>query len=282
MSRPILTNRRALSAHRARGLRSGTEAFLHAEARRDVHERLQEVNRTFTKPAIVTGHPQFWGDLLPEAKIIADTDTLDLAGEAHDLIIHAMALHWADDPVGQIIQCRRALKPDGLFVSVCFGEQTLTELRHALAEAETLVRGGLSPRVAPMAELREMGGLLQRSGLALPVADMSSQTVEYRDLATLIADLRAMGETNALAARDPRPLSRRIWSETVKMYATRFPGAGAAYRASFDLIFLTGWAPADTQQEPLRPGSAKTRLADALGVVEFDPTNKPVNDASPD
>ena len=282
MSRPILTNRRALSAHRARGLRSGADAFLHAEARLEVHEKLQEVNRTFTKPAIVTGHPHFWGDLLPSAKIIADTDTLDLVGEAHDLIIHAMSLHWADDPVGQIIQCRRALEPDGLFLSVCFGEQTLTELRNALAEAETLVRGGLSPRVTPMAELREMGGLLQRSGLALPVADMSPQTVEYRDLATLIADLRAMGETNALAARDPRPLSRRIWNETKKTYATRFPGTNAAYRASFDLIFLTGWAPADTQQHPLRPGSAKTRLADALGVVEFDPTKKPVNDANSD
>lgn len=282
MSRPVLTNRSALSAHRARALSLKGEAFLHAEARLEIEERLQEVNRTFTKPAIVTGHPHLWADLLPGAVILPDTDTLDLQVETHDLVIHAMALHWADDPVGQVIQCRRALVPDGLFLSVCLGEQTLTELRSALAEAETQVRGGLSPRIAPMAELREMGALLQRSGLALPVADMSPRAVEYRDLNTLVADLRAMGETNALAQRDPRPLSRRIWSKVAEIYAARFPGASAAYRASFDLIFLTGWAPADTQQKPLRPGSATTRLADALGVVEFDPTKKPVNDANSD
>ncbi len=282
MSRPVLTNRAALLAHRIRGQRSGAEAFLHEEARIEVQERLEEVNRTFTKPTIVTGHPHLWGDLVPGAVVVDDTEVLDLAPEAHDLVIHAMALHWADDPVGQIIQCRRALEPDGLFLSVCFGEQTLTELRSALAQAETAVRGGLSPRVAPMAELREMGALLQRSSLALPVADMSQKTVEYRNLRTLIGDLRAMGETNALALRDPTPLSRRIWSMASEIYGAHFPGASAAYRASFDLIFLTGWAPADSQQQPLRPGSATARLADALGVTEFDPTQKPVNDAGLD
>ena len=192
-----------------------------------------------------------------------------------------MALHWADDPVGQIIQCRRALKEDGLFVGVCFGEQTLAELRVCLAQAETRIRGGIAPRVAPMAELRDLGALLQRSGLAMPVADISSRQVEYRSLKTLISDLRVMGETNALAARDPIPLTKRIWNMVTETYSVQFAGANAPYRASFDLIFLTGWAPADSQPKPLRPGSATTRLADALGVPELDPTLKPKNDADP-
>ena len=255
--------------------------FLYIEAQLELQERLEEVNRLFTAPAIVTGHPTIWADFFPAATIVPDSEVLDLQPSAHDIIVHAMALHWADDPVGQIIQCRRALKEDGLFVAVCFGEQTLSELRAALAQAESEIRSGIAPRVAPMAELRDLGALLQRSGLALPVADISPRRIEYRNLNTLISDLRAMGETNALAARDPIPLTKRIWTKAAELYATQFAGANASYRASFDLIFLTGWAPADSQPKPLRPGSATTRLADALGVAELDPTLKPKNDADP-
>lgn len=268
-------------AHRQRGAKSASAPFLHVEAQLELQERLEEVNRSFTAPAIITGHPELWANFFPAAKIAPDTEILDLQPGAHDIIVHAMALHWADDPVGQIIQCRQALKEDGLFVAVCFGEQTLTELRTCLAQAETKVRGGIAPRVAPMAELRDLGALLQRSGLAMPVADISSRQIEYRHLNTLVSDLRAMGETNALASRDPIPLTKRIWSIVDAIYSTQFAGANAPYRASFDLIFLTGWAPADSQPKPLRPGSATTRLADALGVPELDPTLKPKNDADP-
>ncbi len=281
MTRPRLTNRNLLLAHRQRGAKSTDTPFLHVEAQLELQERLAEVNRSFTAPAIVTGHPSVWADFLPAAKIIPDAELLDLQPDAHDIIVHAMALHWADDPVGQIIQCRRALKEDGLFVGVCFGEQTLAELRVCLAQAETRIRGGIAPRVAPMAELRDLGALLQRSGLAMPVADISSRQVEYRNLKTLVSDLRVMGETNALAARDPIPLTKRIWNMVTETYSVQFAGANAPYRASFDLIFLTGWAPADSQPKPLRPGSATTRLADALGVPELDPTLKPKNDADP-
>ena len=281
MTRPRLSNRCALSAHRARAIRAKKDMFLLEEARLEAQERLEEVNRRFTNPAIVTGFPGFWADFAPDAKIITDTEVLDLEPGSHDFVLHAMALHWADDPVGQIIQCRRALKEDGLFMAVCFGEQTLFELRATLAEAETEIRGGLSPRVAPMAELREIGALLQRAGLALPVADISTRKVEYRDLRSLVSDLRAIGETNALAARDPKPISPRIWNRMVEIYAEQFPGENAAYRVSFDLIFLTGWAPSASQPKPLRPGSANTRLADALGVPELNPIKNPTNDTDP-
>ncbi len=281
MSKPQLTNRAALQAHRDRARVQGHDPFLHLDARDELLERLAEVNRTFTAPAIVTGQPWIWGETVPGARVVPDDPVLDLQPNQHDLVIHAMGLHWAEDPVGQVIQCRRALRPDGLFLAVAFGEETLTELRQALAMAETTLRGGLSPRIAPMASLRDYGALLQRAGLALPVADLSPRRVQYRQLTRLVQDLRAVGEGNALAARDPNPLSRRIWSEAKRLYATHFAGADAPYRASFDLIFLTGWSPSDSQPQPLRPGSANTRLADALGVTEFDPRKKPVNDADP-
>lgn len=265
MSHPILTDRTALEAHRARA----TDAawFLHEEALDEVQERLKDVNRTFTAPAIVTGHPQVWGDVIPGAKVVPDTSVLDLTPAAHDLVIHAMALHWADDPVGQLIQCRRALAPDGLFLGVAFGGQTLHELRAVLAQAETAVMGGLSPRVAPMADIRDMGALLQRAGLALPVADSLPRRVRYTTMFRLMADLRAMGETNALAARHRRFAPKHLFAEAARIYQEHFADADGI-GATYELLFLSGWAPAETQQKPLRPGSATTRLADVLGVKE--------------
>lgn len=183
-------------------------------------------------------------------------------------MIHALSLHWANDPLGQLIQCRRAMKPDGLFLAVMFGGQTLQELRASLAEAESLVTGGLSPRVLPMAEIRDLGALMQRAGFALPVADSVTQTVHYTDLPALMADLRAMGETSALAAR-PRHFTRRdILTKAEAIYRANFPAPDGRITATFEVIFLTGWAPHESQQQPLRPGSAKARLADALRVPE--------------
>lgn len=266
MTAPSLTDRRALAAHRARARRAPA-AFLHEEARVEVQERLRDVNRTFTAPAIVTGHPELWQGLLPGARLVPDEAVLALDPGAHDLVIHAMALHWAEDPVGQLIQARRALRPDGLFLGLGFGGRTLAELRAVLAEAEARVLGGLSPRVAPMGELRDLGGLLQRAGFALPVADALSLPVRYRDAYALMRDLRAMGEGNALAQRDRRPAPRALFDEAARLYRASYPD-GDGVRATFEIVVLTGWAPDDSQPRPLRPGSAQARLAEALGTEE--------------
>ncbi len=276
---PRLTDPRALAAHRARA-RIDDARFLHDVALLEVEERLKDVNRRFTNPAIVTDFPKIWQELLPSAVIVPMEEALTLSQGTHDLVVHAMGLHWADDPVGQIVQCRRALQPDGLFLAVAFGGATLTELRDVLAQAETLVSGGLSPRVAPMAEIRDMGGLLQRVGLALPVADALRKTVTYPDAVALMQDLRAMGETNALASRHRAIPPRALFPTAAAIYANQYPAEQNRIRATFELVFLTGWAPHDSQQVPLRPGAAKHRLADALGVTEFDEAAKPVHDRS--
>ena len=265
---PILTDRSALTRNRARAARLGPARFLHDLALAEVEERLAAVNRTFTSPALVTGFPDLWAPLQPWTAVSADDDVLDLQEGAHDLVVHAMSLHWANDPVGQLIQCRRALKPDGLLLAVAFGGRSLQDLRASLATAEAEVAGGLSPRVAPMAEIRDLGGLLQRAGLALPVADNLLQRVTYADPLALMRDLRAMGEANALDARLRHPTRPGVIARAAEIYPRQPDGRIAAV---FELIFLAGWAPAPDQPQPLRPGSATHRLADALKVPERDP-----------
>lgn len=242
--------------------------FLLEDAADEIQERLDEVNRSFTAPAVVTGFPDFWAGRLPAARIVADDAVLDLEPGQHDLVIHALCLHWADDPVGQMVQCRHALRPDGLFLGVLFGGRTLAELRASLAGAEVAVTGGLSPRVLPMGEIRDLGALLQRAGFALPVADSAMRTVSYRDAIHLMHDLRAMGESNALASRLRRPTRPAVMAEMSRRYAEDFPAASGRIRAAFEMIYLTGWAPHESQPAPLRPGSAMRRLADALDAVE--------------
>lgn len=227
-----------------------------------------EVNRAFTAPAIVTGQPDAWRAAAPDARLVPDEPVLDLEPGAHDLVIHALALHWADDPVGQLIQCRRALRPDGLFLGVLFGGESLRELRAALAEAEARLLGGLSPRVAPMAEIRDLGALLQRAGFALPVADSDRRTVLYASALHLMRELRAMGEGNALAARHRRPPPRALFAEAARIYAETYGRADGRVPATVEMIHLAGWAPHESQQTPLRPGSAAARLAEALGAAE--------------
>ena len=259
-----LTDRAALARNRTRA----HDAFLRNRVADDVQERLAEVNRSFTAPVIVTPTPDLWQDRLPSAQIAADDDTLAVSDQAHDLLIHDLNLHWAQDLVGQLVQSRRALAPDGLFIGTLFGGQTLHELRTCLAEAEAQVTGGLSPRVAPMAEIRDLGGLLQRAGFALPVADSDVVRVSYTDAFALMRDLRAMGETNALHTRLRHPTRRAVVLEAAQLYSLHFAGPDGRITATFEVVTLTGWAPADSQQKPLRPGSAKSRLADALGAVE--------------
>jgi SAM-dependent methyltransferase len=252
---PRLTDPAALARNRARA----TATFLHEAVADDIEERLGLVNRTFTAPAVVTPFPAVWAPRLPGARMVAEGAVLGLSPGAHDLVIHALCLHWADDPVGQIVQCARALTPDGLFLAAFFGGRTLADLRSALAEAEVAVTGGLSPRVVPMADIRDAGNLLQRAGLALPVADTVPFRVRYADPFALMRDLRAMGEGNALAGRLRRPTRRGVLFDA----AARLMGENGV-EALFEVIVLTGWAPHASQQKPLRPGSAVARLADAL------------------
>lgn len=261
---PLLTDRRALLRNRVRA----SQTFLHDTARAEVEDRLAMVNRTFTAPVIVTGQPACWQGIHPAAQVIADDDVLAVTPASADLVIHAMALHWANDPVGQIIQCARALRPDGLFLAVALGGQTLHELRAALASAETAVTGGLSPRVLPMADIRDMGALLQRAGLALPVADAQRLTVTYATPLHLMRDLRAMGEGNALAARLRHPTRRSVLHSAMDLYVAQHALPDGRIPATYEIITLTGWAPDPSQPRPLRPGTAAKRLADALRVPE--------------
>lgn len=262
---PRLTDRKALARNRARA--RDDALFLHAQAIDEIKERLTEVNRTFTAPCVVTGFPEIWAAAFPGARVIEDTDLLDIAPGAHDLVIHGMALHWANDPVGQLVQARRGLRPDGLFIGAMLGGETLAALRAALTEAEVAATGGLSPRVLPMGEIRDLGALLQRAGFVLPVADALPLEVSYAGGLALMRDLRAMGEANAMEARLRRPTGRGVL-----LRAAAALEAGAAQdgriRALFETVFLTGWSPGPNQPQPLRPGSATTRLADALGTEE--------------
>ena len=260
---PILTDRRQLARNRSRARQESL--FLHDIVADEFKTRLEMVNKSFTKPVIVTGMPDFWADFMPGARIVTDDEVLDLTPGAHDLVIHALSLHWANDPVGQVIQSARALEPDGLFMSATFGGETLTELRAALARAEVTVTGGLSPRVLPMGEIRDLGALLQRAGLALPVADSLTEQASYRDLFALMRDLRHMGEGNALANRLRQPTRRAVFDRAAQEYAAAHPLPDHRIAATFEIIFLSGWAPHESQQKPLRPGTAQVSLARVLG-----------------
>jgi SAM-dependent methyltransferase len=260
MQPPILTDRPALIRNRSRA----TAMFLQELGVSEVEERLKEVNKAFTAPVVVTAFPKLW----PNIMTVADDDILALVQGSHDVVIHALCLHWANDPVGQLVQCRRALKPDGWFMGLMFGGLTLQELRSCLAQAESEITGGLSPRILPMGEIRDLGGLLQRAGFALPVADSFITTIRYRNAYHLMHDLRAMGESNAMAGRLHRPTRRAVFERAAALYQTK-AGPDGRIPATFEVVTLTGWAPHDSQPKPLRPGSAANRLADALKAAEL-------------
>ncbi len=274
---PELFDAALIARRRARAAASPAD-FLQEAVADETVDRLAGVNRSFRAPAVIGPRAELWAARLaaaglPPARTRPDAATLDLGEGAHDLVLHAMALHASNDPVGQLVQCRRALAPDGLMIAATLGGETLHELRAVLAEAEVAETGGISPRVAPMGEIRALGHLLQRAGFALPVADSLRLDASYADAFALMRDLRAMGETNAMHARLRRPTRRMVFARAAALYAARFPAAGGAagdarVRATFDVVFLTGWAPGPGQQRPLRPGSAAARLADALGAAE--------------
>ena len=197
-------------------------------------------------------------------RLVADEERLPFAPASLDLVVSSLALHWTNDLIGALIQVRQALKPDGLFLAAILGGATLTELRQALTEAKLEARGGAGPRVSPFADAYDAAGLLQRAGFALPVADVDRVTVRYDHLLKLIADLRAMGETNVLEGSAGRPLTRAVVARAAQLYAERFASPDGRIIATFEILTLTGWAPHPDQPKPLPRGSAKMRLEDAL------------------
>ncbi len=199
-----------------------------------------------------------------EDALVGDIEALPAQPESFDLVVSNLGLHLTNDTPGALVQIRRALRPDGLFLGTLFGGETLNELRAALIAAETELSGGASPRVLPFAELRDAGGLLQRAGFALPVIDQDRLTIRYDTMFQLMADIRAMGGANVLHARSRRPVSRRLFLRAAEIYAQRFADPDGRVRATFDVIHLSGWRPHESQQKPLKPGSAKASLAEAL------------------
>ncbi len=240
------------------GARDG--AFARALGESDAAERVGLLIETDLSGAMLASRPG--------PRVQMDEECLAFADESLDLVVSTLALHWVNDTPGVLIQIRRALRPDGLFLGAILGGSTLTELRQSLTEAEAELSGGAGLRVAPFADAFDAAGLLQRAGLALPVVDVDRVRVRYTHPLKLIADLRAMGETNALVDRARNPLSRRVLARACEIYAARFSDPDGRVIATFDIITMTGWAPHPDQQKPLKPGSAKMRLADALGVKE--------------
>jgi SAM-dependent methyltransferase len=288
MAHPVIFDRRLLRARRTRAAALGPATFLLERAADELAERLSAVLRRFEVAADL-GTP---GDTLrrriadrvgtliavdavPERiadeafAVAADEEALPFRDGALDLVVSALALQFVNDLPGTLIQIRRALKPDGLLLAAMIGGESLSELRAAFAAAEAEIEGGASPRVAPFADLRDLGALLQRAGFALPVTDVDRVVVRYASPLALMHDLRRMGAANALIERRRVPLRRATLRRMLEIYAEHFADADGRVRATFEIVWLSGWAPHESQQRPLAPGSAQTRLADALGTREL-------------
>ncbi|KUL93651.1 SAM-dependent methyltransferase [Bosea sp. WAO] len=282
---------RALYRRRlATALAAGYPDFLLARCADDLGERLSAVLRRFEVAADLGTALPLAAPVLQQkaesllrlaeapdtaADLVGDLEALPFAAGSLDLSASLLALHAVNDLPGALLQIRRSLRPDGLFIGCLLAGQSLTELRQVLLAAEVEASGGASPRVAPFADLRDLGSLLQRAGFALPVVDSEVVTVRYGDLFGLLRDLRAMGWANALVERSRKPLRRAVLLRAAELYAERFSDADGRLRATFEIVWLSGWAPHESQQKPLRPGSAKARLADALGVPEVGTGEKP-------
>ena len=278
-SNPAIFDKTLLRRRQARARAQGTETFLIDRVADELAERLSAVLRQFER-AVDLGTPTdavrralaasgkagviFGGD-----SVVADEEALPFADASLDLVVSALALQFVNDLPGTLIQIRRALKPDGLLLAALTGGDTLTELREAFAQAESEIEGGVSPHVAPFADVRELGALLQRAGFALPVVDSDRLTVRYDSVFALMRDLRRMGATNMLRERRRTPLKRATLAKMAEIYAARFSDPDGRIRATFEIAWLSGWAPHDSQQKPLKPGAASQRLADVLGAKEI-------------
>jgi SAM-dependent methyltransferase len=286
---PVIIDRALLRARGRRALALGPSTFLLDRVAEDLADRLAGVLRDFpcgldlgtptaaVRRALAGSHKvgtMVVANALGEAEcrtglaIAADEEALPVRDGALDLVVSGLGLHFVNDLPGTLVQIRRALKPDGLFMAALLGGDTLTELRAAFAAAEAEIEHGISPRVLPFGDLRELGALLQRAGFALPVTDVDRLTVRYASPLALMHDLRRMGATNPLVDRSRRPLRRATLARMLEIYAERFADPDRRIRATFEIVFLSGWAPHESQQQPLAPGSARTRLADALGTRE--------------
>jgi SAM-dependent methyltransferase len=286
---PMIFDRALLRQRRRRAAALGPATFLLDRVADELAERLAAVLRRF-ELAVDLGTPGdavcnalmrlesvgrvIAADVMPDTArgeifVAVDEEALPFGDATLDLVVSALVLQFVNDLPGVLVQIRRALKPDGLFLAALIGGETLTELRQSFAEAESDIEGGVSPRVAPFADLRDLGALLQRAGFALPVTDVDRVTVRYDSAFGLMHDLRRMGATNALLARRRTPLKRATLMRMAEIYAQRFADDDGRLRATFEIVWLSGWAPHPDQQQPLKPGSAKARLADALGTKEI-------------
>jgi len=286
---PIIFDRRLIARRRARALARGASDFLLGHAADDLAERLALVRREFGLAVVLGAYHGLLADRLrgrvarlleielapPFAAVrddrmlvVADEEAMPLAPASVDLVVSALSLHLVNDLPGTLLHARTALRPDGLFMASILGGRTLHELRSAFLEAESET-GGASPRVAPFADVRDLGALLQRAGFTLPVADSDTLTVAYETPLHLMRDLKAMGASNPLSDRSRRPLTRAVLLRAAEIYRRRFARADGKVIATFEIVTLTGWAPHESQQNALRPGSAAARLADALGATEL-------------
>ncbi|MEA2907070.1 MAG: hypothetical protein QOI12_4457 [Alphaproteobacteria bacterium] len=276
---PIIFDRELLGARRRRAAALGPATFLVERVAEDLSDRLAAVLRRFDH-ALDLGTPTdaVRRALAQGGKVgridVADVqtgagETLAVRAGGFDLVVSALVLQFVNDLPGMLAQIRRALRPDGLLLAALVGGDTLNELRASFAAAEAEIEGGISPRVAPFADLRDLGALLQRAGLALPVTDVDRLTVRYSSPLALMHDLRRMGATNVLVERRRRPLRRATLARMMEIYAARFADPDGRIRATFEIVWLSAWAPHASQQQPLKPGTAKTRLADALGTNEI-------------
>jgi SAM-dependent methyltransferase len=289
-SHPVIIDRALLRARGRRALALGPATFLIDRVAEDLADRLATVLRSFPcgldlgtptgalRRALAASH-KIGGIIAANAlaaiagegaglAIVADEEALPLREGALDLVVSGLSLHFVNDLPGTLVQVRRALKPDGLFVAALLGGETLSELRQAFAAAEAEMEDGISPRVLPFADLRDLGALLQRAGFALPVTDVDRVTVRYASPLDLMHDLRRMGAANPLVDRSRRPLRRATLARMLEIYRERFAVPDGRVRATFEIVYLSGWAPHESQQQPLAPGSARTRLADALRTQE--------------
>ena len=300
----ITFDRQLLRARRLRALRLGPETFLLDRIAADFADRLGLVLRRFDRAAdigtptsalrtalaasdrigtMIAADALFGAAPVPPGdpataawRVAGDEEALPFADASLDLVVSGLALQAVNDLPGVLVQVRRALRPDGLFMAALLGGETLNELRQSFAQAEAEIDGGVSPRVAPFVNVRAMGALLQRAGFALPVTDSDRITVRYANPFALLRDLRRMGATNALAERRRVPLCRATLRRAIEIYLARFADPDGKVRATFDIVWVSGWAPDASQQQPQRPGSAKARLADALGAVEVGAGEKPM------
>lgn len=276
-------DRTSVRQHRDRAAHAyGDFAFLKDEIADRMAERLEEINRDFSIVLDLGAHKgtlanKIKHDLLVSAdlshemvsactghSVVCDEETLPFKDASFDLVASNLAMHWVNDLPGALLQINRALKPDGLFLGSIFGGETLKELRQSLMMAESEVSSGVSPRVSPFADVRDIGGLLQRAGFALPVADSDIVTVSYEHPLKLMQDLRGMAESNAVFARQKTFTSKAVMLRAAEIYAETYGDASGRVPATFQIVYMTGWHPHDSQQKPLKRGSAKMRLGDAL------------------